>query len=258
VTGIILCTGLRRSASTWSYNVCRELAEASSRAGSGVRVIAGYVVDSDAALERLQGSGAAARSVIAVLKCHDPGRRTLRQIAEGRVRNVCTVRDPRDCLASMERFRPRRADQTIEQRIRNFQRALAMADGFRTDSRSLLLRYEELRARPLEFVQEIARHLGVACDLATAQAVERAAGAERSAAIADSLAGKGRGGRPAFDRQTQLHERHLDGGAIGRWREAFDADLQARLHLAFLPWLLGFGYGGAELREPVLAALPDT
>ena len=43
-----------------------------------------------------------------------------------------------------------------------------------------------------------------------------------------------------------------------RWREALDADLQARLHLAFLPWLLGFGYGGAELREPVLAALPGA
>lgn len=254
---VILCSGLRRSASTWSYNVCCDLAERAHADRPGSVLRGGYRMDSDKFLRGLERRFASASGDgIEVIKAHEPGRLTLRLVREGRIRNVYTLRDPRDAFASMERFLPRRPDQSLDWRIANFQRFLALGSGFLADGHSHVVRYEDMVGDPVGHIRAIAAYLDLPCDAATAAAVDAATGLQRGAGIVDGLAGMAVERKLAFDPHSLLHAGHFDGGTVGRWRQALDPDLQRRLNRAFLPWLLDFGYADDQLARSLFSG-PD-
>ncbi len=255
----ILCSGFKRSASTWSYNVCRELMQRSLGGRPDISIVASYVNDTDGFLVKLgRQARDQERKVVAVLKAHEVGHRTAERIAKGRIRNVFTIRDPRDSLASMERFWPRSGDlwvhtgdQSLEERLRVFQHLLIQAERFMTDDHSHVVRYEKMIEAPEEHIAAIAHYIGLRPDKATVAAVHRATNAEAMREIAERTEAEKGLGPGALDPETNIHSRHIDSGAPGRWRDELDADTAHRATIAFLPWLISLGYADEALRNDV-------
>ena len=91
---VVTCTGMPRSGSTWSYNVARRLLE---HARGSENVAAQY-------REGMEGDQAVQEAIGAekhqIIKLHYPQRHTMNAIRDGRVRNICTTRDPMMAVAS--------------------------------------------------------------------------------------------------------------------------------------------------------------
>ena len=179
---------------------------------------------------------------VAVIKSHSPGIKTRNWAGQGKIKNICTIRDPRDCFASYERFWPKENGESIESRIEDFRSWLELADGFSNDGYSLLIRYEDMIANSLEQIRRISDYLGIRCSEDLLKEIATSTGVEAGQAIIDRMVAGKSGNERVFNPVTQLHENHLNGGEIGRWRNDLPAEIQEKVHTAFLPWLIKFGY----------------
>ncbi len=142
---LVLCTGMPRSGSTWSFNVVRLLL---ARVSDAVR--SGYA---DTVGEALRINGRTAEHV--VVKCHAPddiGRALIKQRA---CRTIYTYRDPLDSiLSAVEAFERRFEDQLASVKASlDLMRFQVEAGGV------LCLWYDELIARDRDAVQAIADYL---------------------------------------------------------------------------------------------------
>ncbi len=129
---IVLVCGMPRSASTWSYNVCRALAEAAGKrlhAASGL-----YEADQ---FPDPAGFAPAADEVL-LLKCHHPPAPVLHAAVAGGGaidRIVFTVRDPRAAAASLTQT----FGTSFKNAAREIQRSLLIWDLLRDRGAGLLL-----------------------------------------------------------------------------------------------------------------------
>ncbi len=142
---LVLCTGMPRSGSTWSFNVVRLLL---AHLSDSVR--SGYA---DTVGEALRINGRTAEHV--VVKCHVPddiGRALIKQRA---CRTIYTYRDPLDSvLSAVEAFKRRFDDQLASVRESlDLMRFQVEAGGV------LCLWYDELITRDRDAVQAIADYL---------------------------------------------------------------------------------------------------
>jgi len=237
----IICSGLKRSASTWSYNVCRELLVRSLDPSKAV-LIASYATNTDAALQRLARRKPDGRRLVALLKAHEVGPWTLAGIRQRKIRNVYTVRDPRDALASLIRFWPPTDDEPFGTYVRNFQKWLIQGEAFIEERASLVIRYEDMLEDPRKHVRAIARYIGLRADERRIAAVDEATSHENLQAAVARIEGAAEDPEAAFDPKLQLHRRHLDSGEIGRWRHELNDEERRKAVVAFLPWLVSLGY----------------
>ncbi len=237
---LIFCTGVVRSGSTWSFNVCRHLGLLLARQ-RGEPFASAYLGESD--LDRAIDAQLARPAGPAVIKAHAIGPRALAALRAGRVRAVCTFRDPRDCVASDLTFRRAAFDEAVRRVTHN----LTYLGFYRSAGHTLFVRYEDMIADPLPQVARVAAHLGVAADDAALRRVDALTGLATSRAICDGL----RHRRPddvawsdhrRVDPATQLHENHIHSGRVGRWRDELSADQQGHLADVFHPWLVELGY----------------
>jgi hypothetical protein len=60
--------------------------------------------------------------------------------------------------------------------------------------------------------------------------------------IAEAVAAAKPGDGRKVHGATQIHENHVQGGIIGRWREELAPDMQDLLNQELGPWLRMFGY----------------
>jgi hypothetical protein len=240
---LVICSGIKRSASTWSFNVCRHLAEARARV-TGARFLSEYANHTDDLIKRLSGEAAAKDGdLIGVIKAHEPGKGTVGSIRRGKIRNVYTIRDPRDCLASMEQFWQREKNETFERRINEFLFWLRYAEIFLADGASHVVRYEDMIGDPAAEIRRIAKYLDLKCDAALIADIAEKTSPEASQSLIDEMnKGKADADGRLFNSLTQLHERHLGGGTVGRWRAAFEGDTLVQVERAFAPWLEKLGY----------------
>ena len=252
---IVACTGMRRSASTWSYNVCRELL-AREAAATGARFTFDYCLHTDKAIASVLEEYAASPSGrILLLKAHQPGPNTRQWIGQGKIANVFTLRDPRDALASMVKFFPEKSD--IDHRIWNSKHDLRLAEEFATGKCSLMLRYERVTADPQAGIRRIADFLRCEVTPEVVEEIDRATGVEAARKIADAVAAaQAKRGPRARDPFTHIHAHHIQGGTIGRWRDELPLDVQRRLDEELGRWLEMFGYdrlaqGSAAPEMPV-------
>src|SRR5438046_775033 len=98
---LVLCTGMLRSGSTWSYNVCRLMAKAVA-ARERRPMSATYLLPQQ--LEQFLQQQPLPPPGPTVLKAHSIGPLALEALRAGRAKGICTFRDPRDCVASMITF----------------------------------------------------------------------------------------------------------------------------------------------------------
>jgi hypothetical protein len=242
---VICCSGIMRSASTWSYNVCRELSLRSQIRGSEVTHY-GYSNQTDetirewAAIEKKRGI-----IVRGVMKAHVIAPGTRRLIARGKIANVFTIRDPRDAMSSMLRFGQEKSEKEKSFLLEYFCYVLKQGLAFLEDGHSLVIRYEEMVDDPAAKIRAIARYLGRPIGEQALSAAAQAAGVKRARAIVARLEAEAQPGEDHFDGHSQLHVGHLNGGTIGRWRDELDADFKARVEEAFAPYLAAYGYDGS-------------
>src|SRR5580704_11060212 len=97
ISPIIICDGVIRSGSTWSFNVCRLLGHLLAKRRSQR---CGMACLREQSLEQFLQAEANLRDGPAVIKVHEVGPVAREWIRAGRAKAVCTFRDPRDCVAS--------------------------------------------------------------------------------------------------------------------------------------------------------------
>lgn len=218
---IVLCLGMPGSASTWVFNVVRDLVAAV--AGP----VQGFEATSLAAVEAAVQGGPASF----VIRAHNatPALLALVRAAGGHV--VVTTRDPRDCVASLvTRLGGGAADWAMDV-ARSLasvgmvlgwpgQRALAFEDAITRDPETgpVLAAQLGLRLDPAE-----ARRIAAAWSLGKVRARIAAAAALRGSTVADF------GSDPA----TGFNSSHLGDGRVGKWADALAPAEAAAVDRAF-------------------------
>ena len=231
---LTLTLGLRGSASTWAYNVARELLEAAC----GTEQVLACFANTQADL--LGETRALGRRV--VCKTHGfAGLDVLAHLAQARL--VTSVRDPRDAVLSLvERFA-----SPLDVAVRGVSET-CQAAAWCAASGHLVLRYEDRFFDDPAAVGRLARHLGLAPDPAAEARIFAAWRTEQVRAFAATVAAL-----PAervvsdgrvflFDKLTQIHRTHIGDGRVGKWRDRLDPATAGELTRLFAPFLARFGY----------------
>ncbi len=231
---LILAVGVRGSASTWAFNVARELAEAALGSGRVAACFANTPAD----------LAAAAAGGAACVVCKTHGMAGLARLSgqEG-TRLIVTIRDPRDAVLSLiGRFGapPPAALRGVAESC-NAVLGCAARD-------TPVLRYEDGFFEQAETVAQLAQHLGLqvaAAEQTRIFAAWRTASVRAFAATVPTLpAGRlvDDGATFCFDRLTQVHRTHIGDGRVGKWRDRFGPAARADLVRVFGPFLGRFGY----------------
>jgi hypothetical protein len=230
---VIATIGLHGSASTWVFNVARELAIAAMGAE---RVVTGYV-DTRAELP----AAAHQPEKCLVIKSHhgSPGLDAWLKAARARV--VLSVRDPRDASVSMARRFRAPLETTSRWLLDDCERMLRLAA-----EDYPVLRYEDRFFDDPAFVGLLAGELGLPFtdrlardifDRYTTEAVREHA--RRVASLPTEriqMVGPFR-----MDRVTQILEPHVGDSLSGKWRDLPNA-ARTELTRAFGMFLESFGY----------------
>ena len=157
VSPLVICNGVIRSGSTWSYNVCRLLAELLAKR-RGESSHGGYLNALD--LEKSLQAEVYFRQGPAVFKAHGTGPLISEWIRTGKAKAVCTLRDLRDCVASDVAFMNTGFDSSV-QRVVNSLKSLECYEDF---GRTLFVHYEEMMKDRLAEIRLIAAYLNIRID----------------------------------------------------------------------------------------------
>ncbi len=240
---LILCTGILRSGSTWSYNVCRELAQSQARKQ---RRPFGSAYLTEPQLDFFLNSQGAAIPGPTVLKTHNVGSVAREWIRSGRASVVCTFRDPRDCVASMLKF----FRQDFAGAARRMLADLELLNIYQS-SHGLLIRYEDMMSDSLAQIEKIALHLRIFVDRAELRRIDQATNLQSSQKICRELGGRDesqvrRSDGHRVDPATSLHDVHIMSSKSGRWKTELSDEQGRELTQMFHPWLVRLGYETAE------------
>ena len=234
-TSVAATLGVYGSASTWVFNVLRELSIAHHGAD---RV---HAIFSDSTQKVLTDPRARERHI--VWKLHRADDSWLAFAALSRARVVLTLRDPRDAMVSiMQRFGVGLTAACAEI-VHTLQRvAEASAEGHPG------LRYEDGFFSKPETVRALTHYFGWTVDDAEQARIFETYTADRVeqfGRVLDTLpASRVRriGDWTCFDDVTQIHRKHIGDQRIGKWRQHFDAAEQAAINKRLAPYLRTFHY----------------
>ena len=230
---LVATIGLHGSASTWVFNVVRELLV--DAAGEG-GVLAAYA---DQAADMPDAASRAGRHL--VLKSHQGSAALDALLAEQGAVILLSVRDPRDAVLSMvQRFResfPRAAHALA----RDCARVIALAEAGHP-----VLRYEDRFFADPATVARLAVQLGLAPTAAAREAIfaryTTEAVRDFTRTVPDLPPERlARDERVTFARLTQIHHTHIGDARSGKWRDP-PGNLPEELSRFFAPALERLGY----------------
>ncbi|WP_374450347.1 hypothetical protein [Stella sp.] len=226
--------GLHGSASTWVFNVARELLTARLGAKS---IAIGY---GETARSLFQPGDLEGRHIL--MKCHRiaPDLSLVLWLARAPV--LISIRDPRDAALSMMQRFGRSFEEAVAQMEKDVRHVLRQAAAGHP-----VFRYEDGFTGKPETVAEIGRHLGIAAAAKECRDLVARYDAAAVRAFGDRVpdlpeARLIRIGEDLFDRVTHIHPNHVGDGRIGKWRELLDGAQQATAERRFRPFLERFGY----------------
>lgn len=194
---IVLCSGVMRSASTWSFNVCRAL----------VGVIAHHLkAPFGADYRELESLDHALFTwnpkAMGVIKAHRLTDYAHYRINAGDVINVCTVRDPRDCIASRQQFKAESLDDSIRLVKSSFIDPMRFENG-------LFLDYEDIITDPKGQIRAMSAYVGLHPSEPMVDEIHESLKPESvQGEIPDQEI------NPVY----HYHPNHLNGGVSGRFR----------------------------------------
>jgi hypothetical protein len=207
------------SASTWLFNVVRELGALRGR------VVSDFVSDGT----RLPAN--VAPDAIHVLKTHEIGNvAVLDWLSRFSTRLVVTIRDPRDAVGSLMLYH----GYDFARALDYVDRAARLCARYAADERALLLSYESRFFEQVGTVARVDAHLGWTTDAAARDAIFgglRRAAVDAYIARLPALPGvlQDRASGDMLDPRTHWHTHHAGrSGEVGRWKRQLSAE-QARL-----------------------------
>jgi hypothetical protein len=232
---LIMTVGLYSSASTWAFNVVRELMIAQH---GEARVCALYSDVIATVLENRQVLGR-----YAVWKMHfgEPAWDVFAQLTDPTI--LLTVRDPRDAILSLVNRFNSPFDAAAQAVARCCNRALQCAHAGYP-----VLRYEDRFFADSGAVGGIAEYIGAAVDAGTRERIFARYTTDAVRALAaqvEALPAQRVKGDPAidlYDDVTQIHRGHIGDGSVGKWRRQLTAEQQQAITARFAPFLQRFGY----------------
>jgi hypothetical protein len=245
---IILCTGLLRSGSTWSFNVCRQLFRQTYKDGS-VKLAIGYA--DGVPLDELIRANQDDSERILIVKSHFPGAYAVDQIESGQLPNICTLRDPRDSFVSLNSYDEMTFDEIKDYVLKN----LRYIDKYERKDKSLFIDFEDMMANSLAAVGRIADYLKLNLSEEIILEVDEQTNIDSARKTMNGLSD--RDGSDSVhkvrshlvDNLTFIHEKHVQSAKSGRWKTELSQDEQRRVNEAFAPWLLSMGYETSDSIE---------
>ncbi len=231
---LVVTVGLHGSASTWVFNVVRELMAASL----GADKVLGLFADD---MTRLFADHAMAGRHV-VLKSHFGGAGWDSLVWLARAPIYVSVRDPRDAAISLaQRFQVPLAD-AVKGLSKDCRCVVRCADAGHP-----VLRYEDRFFEDAAMPGRIAQRLGLTVGAADQQAIfsryTTAATREFAANLASLPADRvQQTEQTTVDLVTQIHRTHIGDGRVGKWRRLMDPQSRENITRYFEPFLTRFGY----------------
>lgn len=217
---LIICDGMPRSASTWTYNVVLALLRGLDPL---VEVHSGYDEDVDRFLKSSRSTAAHS-----VLKCHGLDARGREMAESGQAKAIYTWRDPADAVVScMNMF-----GYDFESALTAIDSSLELHRFHQTTGSALIVAYEQIVTAANETVRAIAQHLGLQDRPEVIRTIARDSSLERVKESVDSLADNDRFVRDAgleYDPETLLHRSHIRDGGTGYGRKVLTAEQGLRI-----------------------------
>ena len=229
---IILCTGMMRSGSTWSYNVALNIIRLSNEV-----IHCGYVA-SDKLLDSIEKTP---DDAVGIFKCHDPNDTIIQKIKNGEYKNIIMIRHPLDCIASRQSFAAREPLlKSVAWIQKNVDSVYKMMGGVP----SLVIRYEEMIVSPLTHIRLIAAYLGYELSEEIVRVIHINTNIEATKAFCSTIKeGKGviKENDHLIDLVTALHHNHIGNCEVGKWvRELGDRGEILKSHLVNEIKFLGY------------------
>ena len=238
---LCICNGVIRSGSTWSFNVCRELFGLEAQRNN--EKMGSAYLDSQP-LEQFvtrQWGGVPGRTVI---KAHTLGMNAMAVVRKGQAKAVCTYRDPRDCVASDLQF----MNYPVEICLHRVSSTMSPIRVYQSAPQHfLLVRYEDMMEDTRREIRRVADHLQIAVDDAAVEMIDAKTNMDASRQLCENIRKKPSGrvtqvATHLVDSETHLHENHINGGTMGRWRFELSNEQALFATEHFAPWLIQLGY----------------
>lgn len=198
-------------------------------------------------VEQLLGEGNT-RAVPAIVHTHswDPSTSALVRQHDDIV-GFLNYRDPRDACVSMMKMHDLSFDEAASEIVECY----SVFEETGAETGWLLIRYENLVTNPVQVVSRIASELGLEGSIEAISSALEASSLDRHRAVMQAVAdGRQPSIRQRKNRYRTLHEdaetlitdRHIQSGAIGRWRTELGPDECRYLDQCFAPLLGRYGY----------------
>jgi|SRR5579872_2235851 len=205
---VVLCDGMIRSGSTWSFNVALKLVQSCWPH----RKTCGFYSDNPAVLL----AAVRPRDSHLIIKSHSLDRSAYELCRAGSIKAIYTWRDPYDVIVSATRMFGYSLDSSIGA-LRN---ALQVWSFHRATGSACIISYESIVQTPVASVDSIADYLGMHIQPEQARQIAEAMAAERLKSYVKQIDGFERSrivrkDGYVYDRQTLLHQNHIRDGRIG-------------------------------------------
>jgi hypothetical protein len=243
---IVLCSGMVRSASTWSYNACRHILQ-----GDPWPTVAGFFGEQTQVDRVIASTDLTANNLL--IKAHLPSEPTHAAIAEGVIKNIFTYRDPRDSLSSRITF-----EGCDVEEFQDFLRVLSIVrvnlqlmDRYQSGGRSLFIPFDQVMNAPAAEIARIAAYLNRELTPDRCQEIAAEISVDRARQVVGDLdnltpSDTFQAANRTIERTTLLQTGHINGAKTGRWRDDLTPEQQLASHLSLRRWLLELGYETEE------------
>ena len=220
---VVATIGLHASASTWAFNVIRELMIASFGKS---QVVALYTEELGQLSSELSHHG---RHVI--VKSHSGTADLNAWLNAVRSQIILSIRDPRDASISMSQRFKAPLERAAGWLARDCRRMMELGD------RYPLLRYEDRFFEDRATVEQLTGLLGLNVSPAVIETIFATYATAATRSRARELADRG----SAMDQVTQIYRGHIGDTRSGKWRD-LPEPIQIELTHWFDPFLKQFGY----------------
>jgi Sulfotransferase domain len=205
---VVLCDGMVRSGSTWSFNVARELI----RRSDPHHTTLGFFNEDPAVLS----AAIRQRSSHLVIKCHTLDPSAYEPCCAGAVRAIYTWRHPYDAIASCIGM----FGNSTRHWIGALRNALRVWSFHRTTGSACIVSYASITRTPLSSINSIASYLGLHVEPEQVRQIAEATSLEKLKNFSRQIEGLEtsrliRKDGYFYDRHTLLHHNHIRDGRIG-------------------------------------------
>ena len=244
---IIFVCGMPRSASTWSYNVCRKAVAA---AGRKLHPLSGlYTQETLPPEEDL----VTATDEVLLLMIHFLDAALLERIDNGQWRAVYTVRDPRDATVSLMRT----FNTSFKNSARQIHRSLLMWEYMALNEIGTIVRYCKIRSLPERAVQQICQAMDLELDHERHVEIAESLSRER---LRESVPRAGENGVTVsrgivIDNVTLLTARHFAEAFESDWRGSLTRGQKDFTNWQWRKWIGALDPEKPERRPGVFSSL---